>query len=177
MRIKSFFFAFFVALLFLAGCQSYFENPYFTVEESGLNWLSIRYYNYRKKPIQKINLRIDGNGIINVKSGTSPLVSNPFAYQMDQDGWMDIQQTRIVIPRKDVVPIFQMLVDSGLFVERDRSKTDTITNEAIFVSANIQNKTTGFADDDIFATDPELGEHLRNVIMMYYRPKPKRRAR
>lgn len=176
MKVKTFFFSLIAALVFLTGCESYFENPYFTVEESGLNWLSIRYYNYRKKPIQKINVRIDGNGIITVKSGTSPLVSNPFAAQMTQDNWMDVQQTQTVIPREEVIPIFQMLVDSGLFVERDRSKTATITNEAIFVSANIQNKTTGFADDDIFATDPELGEHLRNVIMMYYRPKPKRRA-
>ena len=177
MKIKAIFFAGIAALVLFTGCESYFENPYFAVEESGLNWLSIRYYNYRKKPIQKINLRIDGNGIITVKSGTSPLVSNPFAAQMNESGWSDIYQTQTVIPREDVVPIYQMLVDSGLFVERDRSKTSVITNEAIFVSANIQNKTTGFADDDIFATDPELGEHLRNIIMMYYRPKPKRKPR
>lgn len=176
MKLKRAFFFLLTGIALFLGCESYFENPYFAVEESGLNWLSIRYYNYRQKPIRKVNIRIDGNGIINVRAGTSSLVSNPFAADMKETDWYNIEESRTMIPREDVVPIFQMLVDSGLFVER-MQKDSIVTNEAIFVTANIQNKTTGKANDDIFGSNPELAEHLRNIIMMYYHPRPKKRPR
>ena len=51
----------------LCGCVSFIDNPYFAVKESGLNWVSIRHYNYRVKPIQRVAVRIDGNGIVTVR--------------------------------------------------------------------------------------------------------------
>ncbi|MBP5321924.1 MAG: hypothetical protein J6334_13165 [Kiritimatiellae bacterium] len=171
---------FFLSLLcggLLAGCASFFENPYFTVEESGLNWVVIRYYNYQKKPVQRVNLRLDGNGIVSVKSGTSSLVANSFAANMEEDSsWGDIQEKRVTIPRKEMVPLFQMLVDNGLFVERSSSEAGS-TNEAFFVFANIQNKTCGSGDDNILVSDPDLAEHLRTILMMFYHPQPKPKPR
>jgi hypothetical protein len=155
------------------GCQSFFNNPYFKVKESGLNWVSIRHYNYKSVPIQRVSVRIDGNGIVTVREGASLLVSNPYAAGNDSPYWNDVRETRITLPREDVIPIYQMLVDRGLF--KDRMKGDSAnTNEAIFVSANIQCKTCG-NEDDIYGSDPELAEHLKNVVMMFYHPQPKKR--
>lgn len=177
MKVKFCFGNFGILLLGLlfAGCQSYFENPYFTVEESGLNWVSIRYYNYTREPIRKVNVRVDGNGIISVKEGTSPLVSNAFAADIRKPTWSDIRESRFSVPREEVVPLFQMLVDNGLFAERRKGLESSVTNESIFVTANIQNKTCGSSDDDVFASDPDLAERLKTVILMYYHPSPARR--
>ena len=164
-----------LAGVILAGCQSYFENPNFTVEESGLNWISVRYYNYKTRPIRKVNVRIDGNGIVDVKEGTSSLVGNPFANKMEELTWGDVRETRTIIPREEVVPILQLLVDNGLFKERHNLRGVVSTNESIFVTANIQCHTCGSSNDDIFSSDPELAEHLKNVVLMYYHPTPRRR--
>ncbi len=157
----------------LCGCQTFWENPIFTVKESGLNWVSIRHYNYASKPIQRVSVRIDGSGIVTVREGTSILVSNPFASSNDAPNWNDIRETRITLPREEVIPIFQMLVNRGLFEKR--SKSDSVnTNEAIFVSANIDCKTCG-SEDDVYGSDPELAENLKSVLMMFYHPQPKQR--
>lgn len=157
----------------LCGCQSFMDNPFFTVEESGLNWISIRHYNYRSSPIQRVCVRIDGNGIVTVRDGSSLLVTNPFASNTEDPHWNDARESRITLSREEVTPLFQMLVNQGLF--KDRRKGDSInTNEAIFVSANIQNKTCG-SEDDVYGSDPELAENLKNVVLMFYHPQPKRR--
>jgi len=166
----------FFALLGVAaicGCQGFVMSPYFTVKESGLNWISIRHYNYRSNPVQRVNVRIDGNGIVSVREGTSMLVTNPYAKNASDPNWNDLRETRITLSREEVVPMFQMLVDRGLF--KDRFKGDSVnTNEAIFVSANIDNKTCG-SDDDIFCCDADLAEHLKNVVLMFYHPQPRNR--
>ncbi len=154
------------------GCESLINNPFFTVKESGLNWISIRHYNFRTIPVQRVNVRIDGNGIVTVREGSSMLVTNPFAKKSDDLTWNDIRESRIALSREEVVPLFQMLVDRGLF--KDRKKGDSVnTNEAIFVSANIESKTCG-TEDDIWSCDPELAEHLKSVVLMFYHPQPKR---
>lgn len=163
----------FLAATVICGCLTFLDNPHFTVKESGLNWVSIRHYNYQSKPIQRVSVRIDGSGIVTIREGTSVLVCNPFASSSGSANWNDIRETRITLPREDVLPIFQMLVDRGLFEER--TKSDSVnTNEAIFVSANIQCKTCG-SEDDIYGSDPELAESLKTVLMMFYHPQPKRR--
>ena len=162
-----------LAVSVFCGCQTFLDYPYFTVKESGLNWVSIRHYNYASTPIQRVSVRIDGNGVVTVREGTSMLVCNPYAANNNEPHWNDIRETRIMLPREEVVPLFQMLVDRGLFEER--RKGDSInTNEAIFVSANIQCKTCG-SEDDIYGSAPELAEHLKSVMMLFYHPQPKQR--
>ena len=157
----------------LCGCLSYFENPFFTVKESGLNWIYIRHYSYRTEPVQRVSVRIDGNGIITVREGTSMLVTDPFAKDHTNPNWHDIVETRVTIQREEVTRLFQALVDEGLF--KERRKGDSVnTNESIAVSANIQGKTCS-DPDDIFGSDPDLAEQLKNIILMFHRPQPKRR--
>lgn len=155
------------------GCQSFVFSPYFKVKESGLNWICIRHYSYTSKPIQRVSVRIDGQGMVTVREGTSLLVTNPFAADSTDPRWQDIRETRTTLSSKEIVPLFQMLVDRGLF--KERVKGDTVsTNEAIFVTANIEGKTCG-SEDDIFTIDTELAEHLKMVMLMFYHPQPKQR--
>jgi hypothetical protein len=169
---KTFFSLALMAVTVICGCVSFFDNPFFTVKESGLNWVFIRNYNFRTTPMHRVSVRVDGNGLVTVREGTSILVTNPFAAGHTDETWNDLREKRITIPRDEVIPLFQMLVDAGLFKERRRGDS-TNTNEAIFVSANIQGKTCG-SEDDIYGSDPELAEHLKNVIMMFYRPQPRK---
>ncbi len=163
----------FLAATVFCGCETYLFSPYFTVKESGLNWIAIRHYNYKTTPIQRVNVRIDGNGLVTVREGSSMLVNNPFAANASDSHWNDIRETRITLSREEVVPLFQMLVDKGLFKERIKIKNNSVaTNEAIFVSANIESKTCG-SEDDIFGIDPELAEQLKEVTLMFYHPQPK----
>ena len=157
----------------LCGCQNFVFSPYFTVKESGLNWVSIRHYNQRVDPIQRVSVRIDGNGMVTVREGSSMLVTNPFAANASDSHWNDIRETRLTLTREEVIPLFQMLVDKGLFKERVKG-TSVATNEAIFVSADIEGKTCG-SEDDIYGIDPELAEHLKMVMMMFYHPQPMQR--
>lgn len=161
------------AAVFFCGCEHFVFSPFFTVKESGLNWVSIRHYNYKSVPIQRVSVRIDGSGLVTVREGSSLLVSNAFAARSADDQWNDIRENRINIPPEDVVPLFQMLVDRGLFKERVKGDS-TVTNEAIFVSANINGNACG-SEDDVFGIDPELAEHLKMVVMMFYHPQPRNR--
>jgi len=153
----------------LAGCALFIDNPYFDVKESGLNWVVIRHYNMRLKPIHRVSIRVDGSGLVTVREGTSLLVTNPFAASHQDPNWNDCRESRVTLPPDEVQPIFQMLVDAGLFEERGKGKSSN-TNEAIFVTANIQNKTTG-SEHDVFGSDPDFAEQLKNVVMMFYRPQ------
>lgn len=158
-------------LTLLCGCQNFMDNPYFTVKESGLNWVEIRQYAITT-PTQRIRVRIDGNGIITVREGTSPLVGNPFAYDINNARWEDIRESRITVPREEVQVLFQTMVDRGLFVKQEKPDEEMLKKEAVYVSANIQCKTTSSSDP---VTDPELLEHLKMIVLMFYHPTPARK--
>lgn len=163
------------AVVFGCGCEHFVFSPYFTVKESGLNWVSIRQYNYKSDPIQRVSVRIDGNGLVTVREGSSMLVSNAFAARSSDSQWNDIREDHITLPPEEVLPLFQMLVDKGLFKERCKgSNTTTNNSEAIFVSANIDGNACG-SEDDIYGIDPDLAEHLKMVVMMFYHPQPRNR--
>ena len=67
------------ALAAVAGCGPFWVDPYITVKESSLNWVSIHYYNLNRTPIRRIGVDIYGSGLVEVRSGESELVSNDFA--------------------------------------------------------------------------------------------------
>lgn len=157
----------------LCGCEHFIFNPHFTVKDSGLNWVDIRHYDLKAVPVNRVNVRIDGNGFVIVREGSSMLVNNPFAHKSSDDTWDDIRETRITLSREEVIPLFQLLVDNGLFEER-RANGQASTNESIFVTANIDGKTCG-SEDDVFVCDPDLAEHLKTVLLMFYHPQPRQR--
>ena len=158
--------------MFLSGCMAHFENPYFTVNPSGLNWVDIRQYGMTGRK-QHVRVRIDGNGMVTVLDGTSERIGNAFASDMKNERWDDMRETRITLPEEEAVMVFQNLVNNGLFVKREKPLFNSAhaTNETsfIFVSANIQNKTAGSPDP---VSDPELLDALKMTIMTFYYPRP-----
>lgn len=156
----------------LAGCQNTMENPFFGVKESGLNWVEIRQYTVGTRT-QRVRVRIDGSGIVTIREGTSPLVGNPYANDAANAQWADIRESRVTIPREEAALLMQTLVDRGLFVKQDKPKDDDKKQgEYLYASANIQCKTAGSRDP---VTDPDLIEHLKMIVMMFYHPTPTRK--
>jgi hypothetical protein len=147
------------------------EDPFFTVKESGLNWVEIRHYTISSKT-HRVRVRIDGSGIVTVREGTSPLVGNPFASDVNNERWEDIRERRLTIPREEAQFLFQTMVDNGLFVKQEKPDEEMLKKEAVYVSANVQCKTTSSSDP---VTDPELLDHLKLVVQMFYHPTPARK--
>jgi hypothetical protein len=159
------------ACLFVNGCGPFWVDPYITVKESSLNWVSIRYYNMNRSPIRRIGVDIYGNGLVEVKKGTSQLVSNDFARNHESSDWSDIQTHRLQISPKEANDIFQHLVNCGVL---DREKTGKSSKRKTFprfiaVKANISSNT--YSDNvNMFEEDPDLAEHLLDVIREFESP-------
>ena len=159
------------SLVALPGCGPFWVDPYITVQESSLNWVIIHYYNMSRKPIRRIGVEIYGNGLVLVKKGTSELVSNDFAKRYQEDDWGKIKTYRIEITPKEAHDIFQNLVNQGVL---DREKTGKSAkkkseNRFIAVKANLSNNT--YSDNvNIFDEDPDLAEHLLDVVREFENP-------
>ena len=155
----------------ITGCGPFWVDPYITVQESSLNWVIIHYYNMNHQPIRRIGVEIRGNGLVEVKKGTSELVSNDFAKRYKDESWGNIKTHRIQIDPKDANDIFQNLVNNGLL---DREKTFKASkkgspNRFIAVKANVGNQT--YSDNvNMFEEDPDLAEHLLDVIREFEHP-------
>lgn len=156
---------------FFSGCGPFWVDPYITVKESSLNWVIIHYYNMNRSPIRRIGVELYGNGLVIVKKGTSELVSNDFAKRHKEEDWSKIKTYRIQIDPKDVNDIFQNLVNYGVL---DREKTGKSSkkesqNRFIAVKANLNCNT--YSDNvNMFEEDPDLAEHLLDVVREFENP-------
>ena len=159
------------ALTIVAGCGPFWVDPYITVKESSLNWVSIHYYNLNRTPIRRIGVDIYGSGLVEVKKGESELVSNDFAKGYKSEDWSKIKSHRIQIDPKDANDIFQNLVNFGVL---DREKTGKaskrkVHDRFIAVKANLCNNT--YSDNvNIFEEDPDLAEQLLDVVREFANP-------
>ena len=155
----------------LAGCGPFWVDPYITVRESSLNWVSIHYYNMNCTPIRRIGVDIYGNGLVEVRKGTSELVSNDFAKRYTEESWDKIKTYRVQITPKEANDIFQNLVNHGVL---DREKTWKASKKKKFdrfiaVKANLCSVT--YSDNvNIFEEDPDLAEQLLDVVREFENP-------
>ena len=168
-RLMSMLFTF--SLLLFTGCGPFWVDPYITVEESALNWVDIHYYNMSRQPIRRIGVTLHGTGLVEVKKGTSELVSNDFAKRYKEENWSKIKTYRIQINPDRANDIFQNLVNFGLL---DREKTFRASKKEshdrfIAVKANINSNT--YSDNvNMFEEDPDLAEQLLDVIREFEHP-------
>lgn len=159
------------ALATVAGCGPFWVDPYITVKESSLNWVSIHYYNLNRTPIRRVGVDIYGSGLVEVRRGESELVSNDFAKGYKSEDWSKIKSHRIQIDPKDANDIFQNLVNFGVL---DREKTGKASKKKTFprfiaVKANICSHT--YSDNvNMFEEDPDLAEQLLDVIREFENP-------
>lgn len=160
-----------LSLGLLSGCGPFWVDPYITVRESPLNWVSIHYFNMKRKPIRHIDVVIRGSGHVEVRRGTSELVSNDFAKRYKEKDWGDIKTLRLEIDPRHANDIFQNLVNYGVL---DREKTGRATKKEsvdrfIAVKANLSNNM--YSDNvNIFEEDPDLAEQLLDVIREFDNP-------
>ena len=168
-RLMSILFTF--SLLLFTGCGPFWVDPYITVEESALNWVDIHYYNMSRQPIRRIGVTLHGSGLVEVKKGTSELVSNDFAKRYKEANWSQIKTYRVQIDPAQANDIFQNLVNFGLL---DREKTFKASKKEshdrfIAVKANINSNT--YSDNvNMFEEDPDLAEQLLDVIREFEHP-------
>ena len=159
------------ALAALAGCGPFWVNPYITVKESQLNWVHIHYYNMSRNPARRISVYLSGSGMVEVKKGTSELVSNDFAKRYKEDSWGNIRTFHIQADPARLNDIFQNLVNHGVL---DREKTGKSSKKERFdrfiaVKANICANT--YSDSvNIFEVDPDLAENLLDVVREFENP-------
>ena len=162
---------FILMLLLLPGCGPFWVDPYITVGESSLNHVEIHYYNMNRQPIRRVGVEIYGNGLVIVRKGTSELVSNDFAKRYKDENWGCVKTHRLQLDPKEVRDIFQNLVNEGLL---DREKTFKASKKDspdrfIAVKANIDSHT--YSDNvNMFEEDPDLAEHLLDVIREFEQP-------
>lgn len=168
-RLMSILFTF--SLLLFTGCGPFWVDPYITVEESALNWVDIHYYNMSRQPIRRIGVTLHGTGLVEVKKGTSELVSNDFAKRYKEENWSKIKTYRVQINPDQANDIFQNLVNFGLL---DREKTFKASKKEshdrfIAVKANINSNT--YSDNvNMFEEDPDLAEQLLDVVREFEHP-------
>ena len=155
----------------LSGCGPFWVDPYITVKESPLNWVEIHYYNLKRTPIRRIGVYMNGMGHVELKKGTSDLVSNDFAKKYRDEDWSKIRVKRMEVDPMHVKDLMQNLVNHGLL---DREKTGRKSKKTEFdrfiaVKANINNHTYS-AQENIFEVDPDLAEQLLDVIREFDNP-------
>jgi len=157
--------------LMAAGCGLFWDDPYVTVTPSALNWVEIHYYNATQEPIRRVNVRLNGAGFVEIKTGTSRLVSDSFARNIADVTWDDISDRRVYVDPQHIVDLFQDLVNHDLF---DRDKVGKSTRHPavgrfIAVRAAIDNKTYSESKNQ-YEADPELAELLYNIVLEFSRP-------
>jgi len=161
----------FPSVFALPGCGPFWLDPYIRVNDSQLNWVHIHYYNLRHKPIRRIGVYISGTGLVEVRKGTSELVSNDFAKRYKSEDWDKVKTYRVQIDPAAAKDIFQNLVNYGLL---DREKTFKASDKEsqdrfIAVKANINSNT--YSDNvNIFEEDPDLADQLLDVIREFEHP-------
>lgn len=165
-----------LALLALAGCGLFWDDPYVTVTTTPLNWIEVHYYNANHDPIRRESVRVTGAGLVETKAGTSRRVSDSFAKNISDANWGDIVTQQYSVDPDHVREVFQDLVNAGLF-DRDkvlRSTKQPSSGRFIAVRAAMDNKT--FSEPyNMFEEDPELAEQLYNLVREFRRPVLRRK--
>ena len=165
----------FAASVLLDGCGPFWVNPFVTVNDSPLNWMEIHYYNTldsSRKSIRRVSLSLSGTGHVEVKKGTSKLVSDDFAKGYKDDDWQDIRTQRMDIDPRHVQDIFQDLVNRGVLDREKWGKAEKKKKEFrrfIAVRANINNVTYS-ERENIFEVDPDLAEYLLDTVRQFENP-------
>ena len=159
------------ALPVLSGCGPFWVDPYITVTPSQLNWVEIHYYNLNRKPVRRVSVRLQGVGVVELKKGTSDLVSNDFARKYRSETWDGIVTRKIPVDPDHLNEIFQDLVNYGL-LDREkwgRKSKKTEFKRFIAVKANICTHTYS-EQENIFEVDPDLAEKLLDVVREFDNP-------
>ena len=158
-------------LIMFSGCGPFWVDPYITVKQSNLNWVEIHYYKLDRKPIHRTSVYLSGAGWVQIKKGTSELISNDFAKHSDSEGWAEIRTQRLQVDPKHINDIFQHLANHGLLDSEKNFKSakKPRKDRVLGVKANLCNYSYN-QQDNIFEVDPDLAVQLLDVIGEFVSP-------
>lgn len=150
------------------GCAMFSgKDPMMQVKESQLNWLEVRYLPGLGQPAVQFSMM--GTGLIRIKRGNSPLVTNDFARDVANHQWGDIQTDQINVPSADIHRIFQSLVDRGLLREPDKDFASFASRgvSVAHISGTLNNTHVAR-----IAVEPELVGFIREMLKLFDDRKP-----
>jgi len=158
-------------LSLVSGCGSWPDpDPYFEVESKVIDRVEIHYFNIAREPVYRVRVYVSGDGQVEVRKGTSTMVTDDFAKDVGKDsGTMTVYRTEI--DRELVRNKFQELVNAGLFLRDKGSRartTDTVSKRKLSVNARINGRAY-IESDNVFEVDPDLAELLMDMVRMFDR--------
>ena len=110
-------------------------------------------------------LFMNGAGLVELRKGTSELISNDFAKRSESEGWDDITKRRFHVDPKHVNDIFQHLVNLGLLDNEKHFRGTKKPRKDRFMGVKACISNQSFSEQvNIFEVDPELAENLLDVI-------------
>lgn len=160
---------FFPALLLLAaGCtHPVFDEKYIEVNEFGVNRVEILYQ--EGENALPVRLKIAGTGIVELETGTSPLVGDQFSINYADEKWNDTRKYRQSIAPEDARMIFQTLVNLGLCLDPsdppDDWPKDKKPEKQAFAWANLNGRMIKRE----IVWDKGLLAETESLVKMFYR--------
>lgn len=105
----------------LSGCALFFEKPLTEVNDSQLNWITVRYHP-ATPGMKPCRLEIVGVGSVEFRQGRSPLVFDSFSHDINNPNWGDIVEEKLGVPPEQARWMMQLFVDAGLSTEFSRMR-------------------------------------------------------
>jgi len=117
-----------LSALALSGCALFGEKPLTEVNDSQLNWLTVRYH--PAGGAAPCCIEIVGVGSVEFRQGRSPLVFDSFSQDVNNPAWGDITEEKLGVTPAQAREILQYFIDAGLATENKRMKRlDSKTRE------------------------------------------------
>lgn len=146
-----------LALAGLCGCASlgggtgwFPAAKTFPVDISNLDWVEVTYVPRPGDPVfeRPCRLSLMGSGEVEFRAGRSPQVWDTFSQKIDDPHWNDLFVDRAHLEPAGMQPLYQELVDAGLFPSRWSMERDTQSPPFIKVNASIgRERAIRFTDD------------------------------
>ncbi len=125
-----------------AGCRSLNEVR-FTANPSPLDYAQFRCTRISPQSGREETLRLDlsGSGFLEITTGRSERVRDPFWKPSEDPEWQDIRRDQVFLSPQETAVIFQALVDAGIFNHRHDPKDHPPPHHlAVLVSVGARKK-------------------------------------
>lgn len=161
------------ALLLASGCASVdaegrLRHKQFEVRGSGLDWLEVAYEpapGDARFPYP-VRLSFVGSGKLEMKSGPSPQVEDPFSQDYRNPRWNDLVQETVTFTPAEMKEAFQTLVDEGLVATPSPPRLDRVKRPFIQYAGTINTEKFRYLTDN-----PRLVGWIETALVENFGPK------
>ena len=160
-------------LLLAAGCASVdaegrLRHKQFEVRGSGLDWLEVAYEpapGDARFPYP-VRLSFVGSGKLEMKSGPSPQVEDPFSQDYRNPRWNDLVQETVTFTPAEMKEAFQTLVNEGLVATPSPPKVDRLKRPFIQYAGTTNTEKFRYHTDN-----PRLVGWIETALVENFGPK------